>query len=86
MFRILIEMIEKNIKNKIVGQNTELGSLGLSCLLEKGFCGPNYDLSDCNVGFYLLGDNISISFYDMFCVVRPKEKYYDEMIKYFKED
>ncbi len=77
---------KNNLKSKIVSQDSELGNLGLLSLLDKGFCGPPYDLSGCSVSFYRIGEGIDVSFYDMSCGVYPGDKYYDEIIEYFKGD
>ena len=77
-------MSNENLKTKVVGQNTRLGTLGLLSLVDADFCGPPCDLSDLSVYFYKIGDGIKVSFYDMSCNVYTGNKYYDEMISYFE--
>lgn len=82
---MLRKMSKNKLETKIVGQDTRLGTLGLYALLDAGFCGPPYDLSDLSVRLYLVGDNVNVNFYDMTCTVEASSKYYEEMMLYFED-
>jgi hypothetical protein len=62
-----------------IDQNSDLGSLGLAALLDKGYCGPNYDLSDVKVYFQKMGEMIYVSFWDMNTFIKSGDKYYNEI-------
>lgn len=61
-----------------------MGQTGLSALLDKGFCGPNYDLSDQSVMISEMGDSYNIEFWDMECSVQEGNKYYSKIRDYFE--
>ncbi len=71
------------METKIVKQNSELGRLGLSTLVAKGFAGPNYSLDDLDIQLTKNGESIDISFYDMSCSLSSSDKNYKEILKYF---
>jgi len=56
--------------------DSELGKLGINALIRKGFCGPNYDISDVPVRIYDLGDCIQVSHWDMSVLFNGNDKYY----------
>ena len=74
--------VEKIIemKSKTVSQKSELGSLGMLCLCDAGFAGPNYDISDSPVYFFpILENSIEVTLYDMETTIDPNNKYYSEI-------
>ncbi|MCL5018742.1 MAG: hypothetical protein M1416_03195 [Candidatus Pacearchaeota archaeon] len=71
------------METKIVKQNSELGQLGLSALVHKGFAGPNYSLDDLDISVTKNLDSLEISFYDMSCTLNSKDKNYNEILRYF---
>ena len=75
---------KKDLTHRIVSQNSELGSLGLAVLSERGFCGPPYDLSDFAIHIYRIKNGFEVSFYDMDCYVGESNKYYSEMKELFE--
>jgi len=62
-----------------VRQDTELGSLGISALVEAGFCGPNCGLSDIDVRVTEVGELFDVSFYDMSTLVGSHSRFYQEI-------
>jgi len=70
---------------RIVSQESELGKLGLSVLLDRGFCGPPYDLSDYSVWIWNYEKSFRIDFYDMNCDVTQSSKFYSKMKKTYEK-
>lgn len=71
---------------KIVSQDSKLGNVGLLCLLEKGFCGPNYDLSEVDVHVIKFNEDCyNVSFWDMSCCVNHDNKYYDRLSSEYRK-
>lgn len=74
---------------KIVSQDSELGSYALCAMVANGICGPPYGLSDLSV--YVSRtiteheEYYNVSFYDMSCKVNKKNKYYKDIKDNFSE-
>ncbi|OGJ12919.1 hypothetical protein A3K82_01485 [Candidatus Pacearchaeota archaeon RBG_19FT_COMBO_34_9] len=68
-----------------VDQNSELGKLGLSALVENG-SKPNYELRDIKVNIKKIAGGIYVSLNDMECFVSKNDKYYPEMNALLSKD
>jgi len=66
-------------------KKTPLGRAGLSALSDKGFVGPNCDLSNVQVRLSQFEDHIGIDFYGMPTCVYPGDRPYNEMCRLIDE-
>jgi hypothetical protein len=61
-------------------QDSEIGRLGLSALVNSGFCGPPCGLSESKVRVDSAGEDFTVRFYDMSIRVSPgNTRYYNEL-------
>ena len=64
-------------------QDSDVGSLVVSIIADKGFAGPPFSLENVPVHVYptFMSDSIVVSLYDMTVVVKPDNRYYKSLIE-----
>lgn len=68
-----------------VSQESQLGSLGMEAL-SKRYCGPNFSLKGLDLDVVKIGENISVTLYDMTVGIGPKNPLYGRLDEVYTQE
>jgi hypothetical protein len=68
-----------------VSQESPLGSLGMEAL-SKRYCGPNFSLEGLDLNITKVGENISVTLYDMTVGIGPKNPLYTRLNEVYAQE